>query len=107
VMQLPVDWNPVIETLPQEKIRQLQLKKFKNIFQWTYNHSRFHKQLYDKAPIPYHTLSPDGIITNVNEKWCNTFNYKKEEVVGKSIFDFVIDEAEDQGKEPGDCRETG
>ncbi|UCD13877.1 MAG: PAS domain-containing sensor histidine kinase [Thermoplasmatales archaeon] len=48
------------------------------------------KQLYDKAPIPYHALSPTGIITNVNEKWCNTLKYTKEEVTGKSIFDFVI-----------------
>ena len=41
-------WNPVLETLPREKIRQLQLKKFKKIFQWTYAHSKFHRQLYDR-----------------------------------------------------------
>jgi phenylacetate-coenzyme A ligase PaaK-like adenylate-forming protein len=40
-------WNPVLETLPQEKIRQLQLKKFKRIFEWTYERSRFHRGLYD------------------------------------------------------------
>ncbi len=44
-------WNPVIETLPQEKTRQLQLKKFKRIFKWTYDHSKFHRQLYDDADI--------------------------------------------------------
>jgi phenylacetate-CoA ligase len=44
-------WNPVLETLPQEKLRALQLKKFKNIFQWTYDHSKFHRSLYDKAAI--------------------------------------------------------
>lgn len=48
------------------------------------------KQLYDKAPVPYHTLSPSGIITNVNEKWCKTLKYSKEEVIGKYIFDFVV-----------------
>ena len=48
------------------------------------------KQLYENAPIPYHTLSPNGEITSVNEKWCKTLNYTKEEVIGKSIFDFVI-----------------
>jgi PAS domain S-box-containing protein len=47
------------------------------------------KQLYEKAPVPYHTLSPDGMITNVNEKWCTLFGYSKEEAIGKSIFDFV------------------
>jgi phenylacetate-CoA ligase len=44
-------WNPVLETLPQEKLRTLQLKKFKKIFQWAYDHSKFHRSLYDKAGI--------------------------------------------------------
>jgi PAS domain S-box-containing protein len=47
------------------------------------------KQLYEKAPIPYHTLSPDGAITDVNEKWCKLFGYSKEEVIGNSIFDYI------------------
>ena len=44
-------WNPVIETLDHEKIRQLQLKKFKKIFSWAYERSRFHRGLYEKAGI--------------------------------------------------------
>ena len=47
------------------------------------------KQLYEKAPVPYHTLSPEGVITHVNEKWCQIFGYPKEEVVGQFIFDFI------------------
>lgn len=27
-------WNPVLETLPREKLQQLQLKKFKDILKW-------------------------------------------------------------------------
>ncbi len=49
-------WNPVIETMPREKLAQLQLKKFKRIFNWTYTHSKFHKGLYDAAGI-----TPDDI----------------------------------------------
>jgi phenylacetate-CoA ligase len=44
-------WNPVLETLPPAKLRRLQLAKFKRIFQWAYEHSRFHRQLYDRAGI--------------------------------------------------------
>ncbi len=44
-------WNPVLETLSREKIKQLQLKKFKRIFNWAYQHSKFHRQLYDIAGI--------------------------------------------------------
>jgi PAS domain S-box-containing protein len=47
------------------------------------------KQLYEKAPIPYHTLSPDGTITDVNEKWCKLFGYTKEETIGNPIFDYI------------------
>jgi len=44
-------WNPVLETLDREKLRHLQLKKFKRIFKWAYDNSRFHRQLYDQARI--------------------------------------------------------
>jgi len=57
----------------------------------------------EKAPVPYHTLNPDGILTDVSEKWCQIFGYKKEEVIGKSIFNFISDNerktAEDSFKE--------
>jgi phenylacetate-CoA ligase len=42
-------WNPVLETLPRDRLRDLQLKKFKRIFQWAYDHSKFHRNLYQKA----------------------------------------------------------
>lgn len=47
------------------------------------------KLLYEKAPVPYHTLNPTGRITDVNEKWCQTFGYTKEQAIGKTIFDFI------------------
>jgi phenylacetate-CoA ligase len=44
-------WNPLLETLPPEKLRALQLKKFRRIFQWAYDHSKFHRSLYKEAEI--------------------------------------------------------
>ncbi|HYA41593.1 MAG TPA: hypothetical protein VEF34_09835 [Syntrophobacteraceae bacterium] len=44
-------WNPMLETLPLEKLRALQLKKFKVIFRWAYENSRFHRSLYAEAGI--------------------------------------------------------
>lgn len=44
-------WNPLLETLPQEKLRQLQLMKFKEIFKWAYEHSKFYYKLYRDAGI--------------------------------------------------------
>ena len=51
-------WNPVLETLSHERIRALQLKKFKRLFRWAYDNSRFHRGLYDRAGI-----GPDDIRT--------------------------------------------
>jgi phenylacetate-CoA ligase len=42
-------WNPILETMPQERLRALQLKKFRRILQWAYEHSKFHRQLYTQA----------------------------------------------------------
>jgi len=42
-------WNPVLETLPREKLQQLQLKKFKNILKWAYENSPFYQRLYKEA----------------------------------------------------------
>ena len=44
-------WNPILETLPPEKMEQLQLKKFQEIFSWAYEHSKFYHQLYSNAGI--------------------------------------------------------
>jgi phenylacetate-CoA ligase len=44
-------WNPVLETLPHEKIRDLQFRKFRKILEWGYEKSKFHRTLYDKAGI--------------------------------------------------------
>ena len=36
-------WNPILETMPREKLRALQLKKFKRIAQWAYDHVGGHR----------------------------------------------------------------
>ena len=42
-------WNPILETLPQEKIQALQLKKFRRMVGWAYNNSPFYRRLYKEA----------------------------------------------------------
>ncbi len=50
-MKNDIYWNPFLETLPQEKLRELQLKKFKRIVGWAYNNSPFYRKLYKDAGI--------------------------------------------------------
>ena len=42
-------WNPVLETLPREKLRALQFKKFKRIVKWGYENSKLYRRIYDEA----------------------------------------------------------
>jgi phenylacetate-CoA ligase len=42
-------WNPLMETLPQEKLRELQLRKFRRIVEWAYKNSPFYQELYKNA----------------------------------------------------------
>ncbi|MFC1579834.1 phenylacetate--CoA ligase family protein [Thermodesulfobacteriota bacterium] len=44
-------WNPILETLPLEKIQKLQLMKFKKIFEFAYENSPFYNRLYKDAGI--------------------------------------------------------
>ncbi len=44
-------WNPVLEKMDHEKLRRLQLQKFKRIFTWAYEQSAFHRRLYDHVGI--------------------------------------------------------
>jgi len=44
-------WNPILETMPREKLQQLQLKKFREIFTWAYERSKFYRKLYSDAGI--------------------------------------------------------
>lgn len=42
-------WNPVLETLPREKLRKLQLKKMQRQVQWGYDRSKVYRRLYEAA----------------------------------------------------------
>jgi phenylacetate-CoA ligase len=52
-------WNPFVETLPRERLRELQLRKFKRALHWAYNHSPFYRRIYKEAG-----LEPEDIKTH-------------------------------------------
>ena len=51
-------WNPVLETMPMEDIRKLQLKKFQRVFDYVYHNSPFYSNKFKKAG-----LKPEDIKT--------------------------------------------
>jgi len=36
-------WNPFLETMDRERLEALQLRKFRRILDWAYEHSAFHR----------------------------------------------------------------
>jgi PAS domain S-box-containing protein len=48
-----------------------------------------YRSLYDGLPDLCRTVDEDGVITNCNVSYANNLGYSKEEIIGKSIFDFV------------------
>lgn len=44
-------WNPYLETLAREKLEKLQLAKFRRIVRWAFDHSKFHRGLYESAGV--------------------------------------------------------
>ncbi len=42
-------WNPVLETMEPERLRRLQLRRFRRILAWAYRRSPFYRELYREA----------------------------------------------------------
>ncbi len=68
------------------------------------------RQLYDEAPFGYHELDVQGRIVNLNRTECEMLGYSHEEMIGRPIVDFVVEDAREaaqiavreklQGKRP-------
>ena len=50
------------------------------------------RDLFDDAPVAYHELDLDNRITRVNATELAMLGYKAEEMVGRSVWDFIIEE---------------
>ncbi|MCX6036990.1 MAG: PAS domain S-box protein, partial [Chloroflexi bacterium] len=69
----------MIEDITERKRVEQALAESEIKFRW----------LYEYAPSAYHLLTPDGTLMDVNRRWCDLLGYRREEVLGKAIFDFV------------------
>ena len=77
-------WNPVVETLPREKLQQLQFKKFQRILRWAYDNSPFYHRLYNSAG-----LEPGDIKTYEDiKKVPKTDKAMLREIQGKDPFPY-------------------
>ena len=68
---------------------------------------RRYKELWDNAPVAYHTLDTKGIITSVNQTEAKMLGYTPEEMVAKSIFEFILPKQRVEARERFKLKITG
>jgi PAS domain S-box-containing protein len=54
------------------------------------------RDLFDDAPVAYHELNTDGRITRVNKTELALLGYRSNEMVGRHVWDFVVEAASQQ-----------
>jgi PAS domain S-box-containing protein len=52
-----------------------------------------YRDLYDNAPDMYHSVDSDGTIIDCNETESKMLGYRKEEIIGKNVADFMSEES--------------
>ncbi len=54
---------------------------------------RRYQDHYQSTPAMLHTIDPDGCITEISNHWLRKLGYERDEVLGRSILDFMTDES--------------
>jgi PAS domain S-box-containing protein len=57
-----------------------------------------YKDLWETAPVAYHTLDTNGIITRVNQTEAKMLGYTPGKMIGKSIFEFILPEQQAEAR---------
>jgi len=56
---------------------------------------RRYRDLYHSTPAMLHTIDGDGCIKDVSDRWLMKLGYQREQVVGRSIIDFMSSESQE------------
>ena len=57
-----------------------------------------YRSLYQNAPLGYQSLDERGNIIEVNEAWCRSLGYEREEVIGMSFIGYLTDKYQNKFK---------
>ena len=56
-------------------------------------HNPIYEDLFDDAPVAYHELDENGVLLRVNRTELTTLGYTAEEMVGRPVWDFIVEKA--------------
>jgi PAS domain S-box-containing protein/putative nucleotidyltransferase with HDIG domain len=69
------------------------VNKSKKLFDAYKESEEKYRDLYQNAPDGYHSIGPDGMILDVNDKWLRMLGYQREEIIGKKkLTELLTDE---------------
>ncbi len=55
-------WNPILETLPRDRLEKLQLRRFREAMAWAMDHSPLYARMYREAGVhPEHIVTLDDV----------------------------------------------
>jgi diguanylate cyclase (GGDEF)-like protein/PAS domain S-box-containing protein len=66
-----------------------------------------YRELWEDAPVAYHTLDRNGIITSVNRTEARMLGYDPDEMVGTSIFEFILPEQRSEAQRRFELKVAG
>ena len=58
-----------------------------------------YRGLFEEAPVAYHEINTEGVLTRVNHAECTLLGYRAEELVGRAVWDLVDPEERERSKE--------
>ncbi len=85
LMEALVVYYKEVNELAFNIIREIELNERKIRIE---TEEKYH-DLFDNASDLVHLCAPDGSILYVNKSWSETLGYKKEELIGKSIYNYI------------------
>ena len=55
-----------------------------------------HRGIYNRTPVPLHTLDIEGRLNGISDYWCDLLGYSREDVIGQPLSDFCPPETADR-----------
>ena len=55
-----------------------------------------HRGIYNRTPVPLHTLDIEGRLNGISDYWCDLLGYSREDVIGRPLSDFCPPEMADR-----------
>jgi PAS domain S-box-containing protein len=58
-----------------------------------------YRSIYHKTPAMLHSINPEGNLVSVSDHWLEALDYRRDEVVGRPLFDFLDPESQRLARE--------